>query len=115
MRAVRLLPVGFALLAGVIGCSRTTLNYTAGVCDCNPPDVTSLLAPPARPCPMAATSAPPVNTYSLPPTAAPAANHPPAVHLPPANHPPAGNHQQVFPDQAPRFDALPPAANRLPK
>ena len=55
MRAVRLLPAGLALLAGVLGCSRT-INYTAGVCDCNPPAVESVLVAPPRGYSVIATS-----------------------------------------------------------
>src|SRR5262245_10488884 len=91
MRAVRLLPVGLALWAGVLGCS--AINYTAGVCDCNPPAVESVLAPPVRPYSAIGAQMPttpghphadpygtaPVNKLS-PPSQVPA--NPPAGHLP---------------------------------
>lgn len=95
MRTVRLLPVGLALLAGVLGCSRT-INYTAGVCDCNPPDVASLLVPPPRPHPGAFVGAP----------VAPAVVKPTAAKPGAAAKTPAPSGEQ-FPENVPPLDPLP--------
>src|SRR5262245_40863571 len=94
--ALRLLPVGLALLAGVLGCSRTTLNYTAGVCDCNPPAVESVLAPPRAPCPMGNCPMPPAGLYTHPYTGEGAG---------PGRQAPAETLQ--FPDSAPKLETVP--------
>ena len=95
MRAVRLLPIGLALLAGVMGCR--AINYTAGICDCNPPNVESLLVPPVHPTPgqghlMPASSASMVDSpanviQNTPPIAASKTDK-----LPPPNQAAQGNH-----------------------
>lgn len=113
MRAVRLLPVGLALLAGVLGCSRT-INYTAGVCDCNPPNVESVLVPPAT-----ARSGSPFASSQMPPaqvqvSEAPVVSVAPKVEqLPQGNPTVAGNH---FPDKVPALEpvVVPPQAPLSP-
>jgi len=99
MRAVRLLPVGLALLAGVLGCCRT-INYTAGVCDCNPPDVTSVLVPPPRAySPIAVQPSPYVKDA---PTAAPPLNNGQRIEKLPTPG------QQSFPEESPKLAPVPP-------
>jgi hypothetical protein len=119
---VRLLPAGLALLAGVLGCSRT-LNYTAGVCDCNPPDVTSVFAAPPRGYSMiGAAHAPAPGVKILPSingvpqgTDAPPVNMPGPVNSPSVNKLPSAEVSpsgQAFAPDAPKLVPVPanPAA-----
>lgn len=70
MRTARLMLPGLALLAGTLGCC--ALQKTAGICDCNPPAVESVLLPTPRPTPMSVIRHSP-----------PAHHHAPEHHLQP--------------------------------
>jgi hypothetical protein len=96
MRALRLLPVGLALMAGTLGCH--AINCTAGICDCNPPAVESVLVPPAHPYPVVGTPPAPVRPAEHPPIA-------PVIKLPPANPQAPGGQ---FPDRVPPLEPAPP-------
>jgi hypothetical protein len=123
MRTVRLLLPGIALLAATLGCS--AINYTAGVCDCNPPPVQSVLVPPVRPGAFAdiQTPAPPhapraghphigpgAPVNGAPMKLPPPANGIPANGIPSSNTTPSGNttSADAFPDTVPSLEKVPP-------
>jgi len=101
MRRLWILFLGVGLLSTALGCVKT-LQYTAGICDCNPPPVETVLA---QPCPQ---YHPIVNPYTqfAPPPYVPVSNPGavPAVQAAPAQP------QMIVPPQVP----TPSAGSPLP-
>lgn len=69
MRHVLLLAVGLSLAFATLGCK--TFQYTAGVCDCDPPPVHSVLQSPYAPAGPVAPAAAVVPAVKVMPHVAP--------------------------------------------